>query len=61
MKMNITKFPVSVLTTETQELYKSLYGSELGTQFIEILNTSPEEISIISKLIAYLYAISKEG
>ena len=36
-----------------QELYTKLYGN-VGERFIDILNTSPDEIAVISRLIAYL-------
>ena len=53
MNMNFTKFPVPVLGDETQILYSKLYG-EAGGRFVDILNTSPNEIAVISGLIAYL-------
>ena len=53
MNMNIAKFSAPVLGDDTQELYTKLYG-DAGEKFIDILNTSPDEIAVISKLIAYL-------
>ena len=53
MNMNFAKFPAPVLSNDTQALYTKLYG-EAGETFIDILNTSPDEIAVISKLIAYL-------
>ena len=53
MKTNFTKFSVPVLGEDTQELYKELYG-DIGAGFLDILNTSPDEIAVISRLIAYL-------
>lgn len=53
MNMNFAKFSAPVLGDETQELYTKLYGTD-GERFIDILNTSPNEIAVISKLIAYL-------
>jgi len=53
MNMNFAKFPAPVLGDNTQELYTKLYG-EAGEKFISILNTSPDEIAVISRLIAYL-------
>lgn len=53
MNVNFAKFSVPVLGDETQELYKKLYG-ESGEKFVDILNSSPNEIAVISKLIAYL-------
>lgn len=53
MNMNFAKFSAPVLGDETQELYTKLYGN-VGERFIDILNTSPNEIAVISRLIAYL-------
>ena len=53
MNMNFAKFSAPVLGDETQELYTKLYGN-VGEWFIDILNTSPDEIAVISRLIAYL-------
>lgn len=53
MNMNFAKFPTPVLGDETQELYAKLYG-DAGERFVDILNSSPNEIAVISMLIAYL-------
>lgn len=53
MNMNFARFPAPVLGDDTQELYSKLYG-EAGAKFVGILNTSPNEIAVISRLIAYL-------
>lgn len=53
MNMDFAKFSTPVLGDETQELYTKLYGDD-GERFIDILNTSPNEIAVISRLIAYL-------
>lgn len=53
MNMSFSKFPAPVLGDETQELYTKLYG-DAGERFVDILNTSPNEIAVISRLIAYL-------
>ena len=53
MNMNFAKFPTPVLGDETQELYTRLYG-DAGERFMEILNTSPNEIAVISRLLVYL-------
>lgn len=52
MNMNF-KFSAPVLGDEIQELYTKLYGDD-GKRFIELLNISPNEIAVISRLIAYL-------
>lgn len=53
MNMNFAKFPAPVLGEDTQQLYTKLYG-EVGNHFVDILNTSPNEIAVISRLIAFL-------
>lgn len=53
MNMNFIKFIAPMLGDDTQELYTRLYG-ETGELFVNILNTSPDEIAVISKMIAYL-------
>lgn len=58
MNLNFAKFPTPVLGDETQELYVELYG-DAGKKFVEILNSSPNEVAVISRLIAYLK--SKRG
>ena len=53
MNMNFAKFSAPVFGDDTQELYTKLYG-DVGDRFVDILNTSPNEIAVISRLIAYL-------
>ena len=43
-----------------KELYSALYGEDIGKRFVEVLATSPDEIAVISRLIAYLMT-SKKG
>lgn len=59
MNANFVRFEAPVLGQETQAMYRTLYG-EAGESFLDILNTSPEEIAVISILIAYL-RIQKGG
>lgn len=53
MNINFAKFPTPVLDEDAQILYSKLYG-DAGERFVSILNTSPDEISVISRMIAYL-------
>lgn len=53
MYMNFAKFSAPVMDDNTQALYSKLYGNA-GERFVDILNTSPDEIAVISKMIAYL-------
>lgn len=60
MNANFTRFDAPVLGQETKELYETLYGN-CGERFVEILNASPNEIAVISRLIAYLAWEEREG
>ncbi|MBR4050066.1 MAG: hypothetical protein IKK09_06180 [Clostridia bacterium] len=53
MNMNFAKFTAPVLGEDTQELYSKLYG-DAGNKFVDVLSTSPDEIAVISKMIAFL-------
>lgn len=53
MNMNFAKFSAPVLGEDVQELYTRLYG-DAGEKFVAILNTSPDEIAVLSRLIACL-------
>ena len=53
MNMNFAKFTAPVLGEDTQELYSKLYG-DAGNKFVDVLSTSPDEIAVISKMIAHL-------
>lgn len=53
MNMNLVKFSSPVLGEDTLELYTNLYG-DAGEKIVDILDTSPNEIAVISRLIAYL-------
>ena len=54
------KFPAPALNEDAHELYSRLYGEE-GERFIGILGSSPDEIAVISRLIAYLDDMMKEA
>ena len=53
------RFPSPVLGEEARALYARLYGAN-GRRFADILDTSPDEIAVVSRLIAYL-AQREEG
>ena len=53
MNMNFAKFTAPVLGEDTQELYSELYG-DVGNKFVDVLSTPPDEIAVISKMIAFL-------
>ena len=56
---NSSKFPTPVLGDEARALYSKLYGSD-RPRFIDIMDASPGEIAVISRMIAYL-AERREG
>lgn len=58
MNMNYAKFSAPVLDESTQCLYTKLYG-DAGETFVSVLNSSPDEIAVISRMIAYL--MEKKG
>lgn len=47
------RFPSPTMDEEAQNLYVELYG-DVGGRFVGVLNSSPNEIAVISRLIAYL-------
>lgn len=47
------RFPSPTMDDTAQNLYTELYG-DAGASFVSILNSSPNEIAVISRLIAYL-------
>ncbi len=53
------RFPSPTMDETAQNLYAELYGNA-GTRFVGILNSSPNEIAVISRLIAYLDDKTKE-
>ena len=53
MDVRSARFPSPVLDEQARELYGTLYG-EQGEKYTEILDQSPDEIAVISLLIAYL-------
>lgn len=48
-----TRWTSPVLGQEAEELYGKLYG-ESGGQFLRVLETSPYEMAVISRMIAHL-------
>lgn len=53
------RFPSPTMDETAQNLYAELYG-DAGARFVGILNSSPNEIAVISRLIAYLDDKTKE-
>ena len=53
------RFPSPTMDETAQNLYAELYG-DAGDRFVGILNSSPNEIAVISRLIAYMDDKTKE-
>lgn len=53
MDMNPTRFGTPGMGSETEAAYGSVYGDS-GADFIRVLQDSPYEIAVLSRLIAYL-------
>lgn len=51
--MKFAKFPGPVLGDGAENLYTALYGED-GARFVDILDSSPNEIAVVSRLLAYL-------
>lgn len=50
---DIPRFPIPGMDEDALSVYSGLYGEDAEC-FIGILNTSPEEIFVISRMIAYI-------
>lgn len=59
MNISTVKFEVPGMDDTAKKLYSALYGEDIGKRFVEVLATSPDEIAVISRLIAYLMTIKK--
>lgn len=59
MNANLTRWMSPILGQEAESVYNNIYG-EKGKAFVNILETSPYEIAVISRLIVYLQS-KKEG
>lgn len=55
MKINAVKFEVPGMGEQAESLYEKLYGEQDGSRFMSILATSPDEIAVISRLLAFLH------
>lgn len=53
MKANITRWTNPILGEGADSVYTEVYGDE-GKDFIHVLESSPYEIAVVSRLIAYL-------
>lgn len=53
MNTNIMRWTNPILDEDADVVYTELYGDE-GKNFLHILESSPYEIAVVSRLIAYL-------
>ena len=49
-----SRFSTPGFEEDTRALYSRLYGEDAGSKFFDILTGSPDEIAVISRIIAYL-------
>ena len=59
MNISTVKFEVPGMDDTAKELYSALYGEDIGKRFVDVLSSSPDEIAVISRLIAYLMTNKK--
>lgn len=53
MKANCVRFSPPVLDGTAKTHYEALY-QDAGVQFMNVLNTSPNEIAVLSRMLVYL-------
>ena len=53
MNANITRWTNPILGEGADAVYTEMYGDD-GKNFIHVLESSPYEIAVVSRLIAYL-------
>lgn len=56
MNANFTRWTSPILGQEAETVYTGIYGNE-GADFIRVLETSPYEIAVVSRLITYLQKV----
>ena len=56
MNANFTRWTSPILGQEAEAVYTDIYGNE-GAGFLRVLETSPYEIAVVSRLIAYLQKV----
>lgn len=59
MKINSVKFETPGMGENAKMMYEKLYGEAVGDRYIDILSTSPDEIAVISRFIAYMMEHAK--
>lgn len=56
MNANFTRWTSPILGQEAEAVYTGIYGNE-GEDLLRVLETSPYEIAVVSRLIAYLQKV----
>lgn len=56
MNANFTRWTSPILGQEAEIVYSDAYGED-GKEFLHILESSPYEIAVVSRLIAYLQKV----
>lgn len=59
MNTSTVKFEAPGMDATAKELYSALYGEDIGMRFVDVLSSSPDEIAVISRLIAFLMTCKK--
>lgn len=58
MNTNFTRWTSPILGKEAEAVYVGAYG-ESGKKYMDVLESSPYEIAVISRLIAYMQSKKK--
>ncbi len=58
MNANITRWTNPILGDGADVIYMEMYGDE-GKNFLHVLESSPYEIAVVSRLIAYLEKVRR--
>lgn len=56
MNTNFTRWTNPILGQEAQNEYSDVYGQD-GVEFLHILESSPYEIAVVSRLLAHLQKV----
>lgn len=56
MNTNFTRWTNPILGQEAQKEYLDVYGQD-GVEFLHILESSPYEIAVVSRLLAHLQKV----
>lgn len=60
MKIQTPRFPSPVLNEEAKCLYDKLYGNDVAEAVLQIIETAPQEMAVISRMLCVLTETTKE-